>query len=93
MTKLPDFLPGSFYLVEFADLRRPQVVFAIRPMADEEVISGAIQIIEHVEGETPAPGERVRLTGSFAVDGDQSRRFVVDPAIWPCVKRWSARAV
>jgi hypothetical protein len=29
MTKLPDFLPGSFYLVEFADLRRPQVVFAI----------------------------------------------------------------
>lgn len=77
MTKLPDFLPGAFFLVEFADLRRPQVVFAITPMTVEEAVEGAIEIIWREYGERPAPGERVRVTGPFAVDGDQSRRLTL----------------
>ena len=76
-----EFLPGSFHLVEFVDLRRSQVVFAVNGMAYDEAIEGAIEIIGREYGETPQLGERIRVSGPYKVGVDMSRQFVFP---WGC---------
>lgn len=76
-----EFLPGSFHMVEFVDLRRTQVVFSVSGMAYDEAIEGAIEIIGREYGETPQLGERIRVSGPYKVGADMSRQFVFP---WGC---------
>lgn len=65
---LPNFLPGFFHLVEFKNLRWPQVVFS--PKGDltvEDAIRGAAEIIWREDGRQVAPGEVARVSGPFPV--------------------------
>lgn len=77
MTPFPDFPSGCVYLVEFADLGRSQVVYTLGPMSFDQAAQDAEVALLQDYGETPAAGERVRVSGPYLVDQGQSRQFTV----------------
>lgn len=77
MADLPDFLPGCFYLVEYADLARTQVVFSPFPLSADQAAIEAEEILWRQFSEAPLPGERVRVSGPYLVDRDQTRRYIL----------------
>lgn len=81
MPPSPDFPSRSFYLIEFADLRRSQVVYALGPMCYEQAVRDAEVALWQTGGVAPAAGERIRVSGPYLVEQGQSREFVVvEPA-------------
>ncbi len=76
MSRSPDFPSGCFYLVEFADLRRSQVIYTLGPRSFDQAIQGAEVALLQDYGETPAAGEQVRVSGPYLIDQGQSRQFV-----------------
>lgn len=77
MADLPEFLPGCFYLVEYADLARAQVVFSPFPLSADQAAIEAEEILWRQLNEAPSPGERVRVSGPYLVDQDQTRRYIL----------------
>jgi len=81
MSPCPDFPSRSYYLVEYADLLRSQVVYALGPMCFEQAVRDAEVALWQACGVAPAAGERIRVSGPYLVEQGQSRQFVViEPA-------------
>lgn len=84
MPPSPDFPSRSFYLIEFADLRRSQVIYTLGPMPFEQALRDAEGALWQACGVAPAAGERIRVSGPYLVQQGQGREFVViEPARLP----------
>lgn len=85
MTKPPDFLSGCFYLVEFAELDRAQVVFSLGPLSADQAAIEAEELLWRQFNEAPAAGDSVRVSGPYLIDQGQCRRYILAgpmPASW-----------
>ncbi|NQE64533.1 hypothetical protein E1H18_4789 [Caulobacter sp. RHG1] len=81
MSPSPDYPSRTYYLIDYADLRRSQVVYALGPMCYEQAARAAEVALWQTSGVAPAAGERIRVSGPYLVEQGQSREFVVvEPA-------------